>query len=141
MILYIDTSVLIAALFNETRTQDVQEWLGAQEFSLLSVSDWTLTEASAAMSMKVRSKEITLQQRAIAMAAFNQMVERSFNILSVTKKDFQRASDFADQVPSGLRAGDALHLAIAANNGSILVTLDRALAAAGPQLIVATQLL
>jgi uncharacterized protein len=38
----------------------------------------------------------------------------------------------------GLRVGDALHLAICADHGATLCTLDRGLGEAGPTLGVAT---
>jgi uncharacterized protein len=41
----------------------------------------------------------------------------------------------------GLRAADALHLAIASERGAIVHTLDQRLAEAGPVLGVPTQLL
>jgi hypothetical protein len=43
-----------------------------------------------------------------------------------------------DQQGLGLRAGDALHLAVAAEHGATLWTLDVRLAEAGPVLGVAT---
>lgn len=41
----------------------------------------------------------------------------------------------------GLRAGDALHLAVAAEHGAVLVSLDRRLVEAGSALGAATHLL
>jgi predicted nucleic acid-binding protein len=46
-----------------------------------------------------------------------------------------------DQPVLGLRAGDALHLAICADHGATLCTLDRRLNEAGPVLGVKTMLL
>ena len=51
------------------------------------------------------------------------------------------AAQFADQAPLGLRAGDALHLAIAFEAGLSIATLDRKLAEAGNALGVPTELL
>ncbi len=51
------------------------------------------------------------------------------------------ASQFADQFALGLRGGDALHLAIAADHGATLCTLDRRLNDAGLALGVKTLLL
>ena len=49
--LYLDTSLLVAALTNETETGRMQAWLGEQEPSRLAVSEWVITEFSAALSM------------------------------------------------------------------------------------------
>ena len=97
---YLDTSVVVAALGNEARSSAIQDWLAAQEPGSLWISDWTITEFSSAQALKLRSGQI------------------------------QPAARFVDQPNTGLRAGDALHLAVCAHHGTRLVTLDRTLAAA-----------
>jgi predicted nucleic acid-binding protein len=54
---------------------------------------------------------------------------------------FRTAARFADQHALGLRAGDALHLAICADHGATLCTRGRRLSEAGPALGVKTMLL
>lgn len=68
--LYLDTSVLVAALTREPRTADMQAWLGAQEAGTLCISDWTVTEFSSALSMKVRMEILTAHERADVLSAF-----------------------------------------------------------------------
>jgi uncharacterized protein len=51
----------------------------------------------------------------------------------VEREDFRVAARLADQSELNLRAGDALHLAICANHGASLCTLDRRLAEAAPR--------
>jgi predicted nucleic acid-binding protein len=62
-------------------------------------------------------------------------------VLAVSGGHFRTAAKFVDQHSLGLRAGDALHLAIASEQGARAHTLDRRLAGAGPALGVPTQLL
>jgi predicted nucleic acid-binding protein len=62
-------------------------------------------------------------------------------VLGVTGGQFRTAAKFADQHALGLRAGDALHLAVASEHGATVHTLDRRLAEAGPALGVPAQLL
>jgi hypothetical protein len=72
---------------------------------------------------------------------FNSLVEESFGLLSVSSREFHTAARFADQHATGLRSGDALHLAVATNHGAHLRTLDQGLAETGQTLGASVSLL
>ncbi len=114
--LYLDTSLIVAALSHEAKM-------------------------SSAMAIKLRTGQINLGQRAAALAMFNKLVAESFTVLGVMGGQLRAAARFADQQALGLRAGDALHLAIASEHGATVHTLDQRLAAAGLALGVPAQLL
>ena len=134
MILYLDTSVLVAALTHEAETARMQRWLGEQDPELLAISDWVTAEFSSVLSIKLRSGQIEMQHRADALAAFIAMSAENFSRLPISGAQFRTAARFADQHAPGLRAGDALHLAICADHGATLCTLDRRLGEAGSAL-------
>jgi predicted nucleic acid-binding protein len=46
-------------------------------------------------------------------------------IIPPEKTDFHRAAELCDQWQTGLRAGDALHVAIAERHGLTVCTLDQ----------------
>lgn len=137
---YLDTSVLVAALTAEAETARIQAWIAAQDSDDLIVSPWVVTEFSAALSIKVRMGQLGADHHGRALRAFSQLVTESFVMVPISDYAFREAARLADRSESGLRAGDALHLAIAAGEGLVLATLDRKLTEAGRMLGIPTAL-
>jgi uncharacterized protein len=139
--LYLDTSLLVAALTREPKTGAVLEWLDAQQPDRLTISDWVVTEFSSALSLKLRTGQITATERVEALAAFAHLRAEGLGLLPISGLHFHMAARFADQQALGLRAPDALHLSICADHRAELCTLDRRLGDAGPDLGVKTTVL
>ena len=138
---YLDTSVVVAALVPELGSGMVRAWLEDQPAGSLVVSDWVQTELSSALSLKLRTGQIDLGQRIAAMNLFHRLVVGHFQLAPVDPVHFRIAAAYADRHELGLRAPDALHLAVSADHGATLATLDRKMAMAGPALGLSTRLL
>jgi uncharacterized protein len=136
--LYLETSLFVAALTNETGTRPAQEWLGQQRAGDLGISDWVVTEFSSAMALKLRTGQVAPGDCADVLASFARMIAESLILVPVLSRHFRAAARLADQHGLGLRAGDALHLAICADHRATLCTLDRRLGQAGDAIGVLT---
>lgn len=137
---YLDTSILVAALTAEAETARMQNWIASQDPDDFVISPSVITEFSAALSIKARTGQLSPAHHGLVLAAFSRLVSDSFLTLPLAEGAFRAAARLADRAETGLRAGDALHLAIAAEEGLVLATLDRRLAEAGAILGLATTL-
>lgn len=136
---YLDTSLVVTALVTEPASAAVVAWLEERASARLAISDWVVTEFSAALSMKLRSRTLDAEAQQRALAVFGDLLSREFECLSIAPENFRLAAAFANRSETGLRSGDALHLAVAAGHGIKLCTRDRRLAAAGAELGVLTE--
>ncbi|MEP7351284.1 MAG: type II toxin-antitoxin system VapC family toxin [Sphingorhabdus sp.] len=132
---YLDTSFIIASLMqDEIRSEDARNWLSSVEAGQLAISDWVKTEVASALSLKVRTGQIGLADRAAASQQWHLMAESSLASITVDSDDFLSAAQFVEFQELSLRAGNALHIAIAKNAACTLVTLDKRMADAAVEL-------
>lgn len=134
MTLYLDTSAVVALLTDEPAATRVQAALQGHEAEGLAVSSWVVTEVSSALSLKIRIGDLTIDSRADALAHWQSLRDESLIELPVDQEAFEAAAHFSSRHDLALRAGDALHLAVAAAHGCTLATLDERMARAAPEL-------
>jgi uncharacterized protein len=127
---YLDTSVVVALLTGEASAARIRLWLGNRKPTPLMISDWSFTEISSALSLKLRTNQITRQACEAAQTQFHRLARTSIEILPVSQKQFYDAAGYCDRHTLALRSGDALHLAIVVDAGLELVTLDKRFASA-----------
>jgi uncharacterized protein len=131
---YVDTSAIVALLTEEVATETVRKWFDDHMEAGLALSNWTAAEISSALSLKVRTGQLPIDQRNEVLTLWRAELSSSFARLQVTAADFEDAAAMAEQHELSLRAGDALHIAIARNAGCTLVTLDKRMAEAALKL-------
>lgn len=133
MTIYLDTSLLVAAMAPETGTAAAMAWMTDHAEVSLVISDWVIAEFASAIAVKQRRGDIDADDARAAQAQFAALVSTVFEVVMVTRPHFRAAARIAETSAAGLRAGDALHLAIAADLGLSVATLDRGMARAAAE--------
>lgn len=132
--LYLDTSLVVALITAEPQTEQAQDWLRAQAAGDPTVSDWVTTEVASALSLKERAGALSAADRTRADETYRKLQQDVLEIVHVRPSAFTQAAAFACRAALSLRSGDALHLAIAAENRAQLCTRDLTQAQAGRRL-------
>jgi predicted nucleic acid-binding protein len=131
-VIYFDTSFLVPLVLPEATSEQIAAVIRELPADQLAVSHWTRVEFSSAVAREVRMGGLDASAAARADARFEAMVRDSFAVLLPTAADFDLARRYLARFETGLRAGDALHLAIASNQSAeTIYSLDQALVRAG----------
>ena len=109
---YVDTSALVPVFIREAKSEAVVAWLESSG-APLATSEWSLVEFASAASTKVRSGQLTASLAKRATASVNAFARRHCSVAVPGQQEFRRAAEMAGNDRLKLRAGDALHLAIA----------------------------
>lgn len=132
---YFDTSFLAPLILPEAASDPVADFMETLSREDLAVSHWARVEFSSLLAREVRMGRLSEDSARAADTRFETMIGESFAVLLPGRSDFELAKAYLGRFETGLRAGDALHLAIAANRGAeALYSLDRKLIEAGQQL-------
>jgi uncharacterized protein len=130
--LYFDTSFLAPLILEEKTSSAVERFMAGLPAGALAVSHWTRVEFSSLLAREVRIGGLERQAAKKADAQFETIVAESFVVLLPNAGDFNLAKQYLANSDTGLRAGDALHLAIAKNNhAEAIYSFDKTLLKAG----------
>lgn len=126
--IYVDTSVIVALLTVEPKTQDVTAWYAELRDAPIS-SDWLLTEFSSAISIKRRTGQLSEANAKRVRMEFDLLAAGGLRLAPVSRSAYSQAAKMVKPHQHGLRAGDSLHLAVALELGAThMATLDGMLA-------------
>jgi len=128
-VIYLDTSVLGAMFFREPGAATLVARLEGARSDGLMISAWTLTEMASVAGIKRRTGALDAATCQQALANFQRFASAHLTTAEVEPADFRTAAVLIDS-PVALRAGDALHAAIARRNDAHLASLDQRFCAA-----------
>jgi predicted nucleic acid-binding protein len=133
--LYFDTSFLVPLVHAEPTSDRIQRFLRQKHASPLAISKWTRLELSSALARDVRMRLLSRKAALAADLQFDRIVDEAFIMLMPGSDDFHLAKQYIQRYGTGLRSGDALHLAIARNHSATAIySLDKRLRNAGRKL-------
>ncbi len=129
--LYFGTSFLAPLILPEATSEPVAGFFDVLPSGDFAVSHWTRVEFASLLAREVRTGGLDPAAAREADSRFETMVRESFILLLPNPDDFDRARECLNRYETGLRAADALHLAIAWNRGSeAIYSLDKRMIAA-----------
>jgi predicted nucleic acid-binding protein len=133
--LYFDTSFIAPLYVPEPNSDEVRQLTYALSRQYIAISEWTCVEFSSMVARRVRMQQLGENAAQNLLTAFERISHTQYGILIPSSADYRLADRFLRNFATGLRAGDALHLAIAKNNGaSHIYSLDQGLIKAAAML-------
>ena len=133
--IYLDTSFLTPLFREEAISAKITDFLSRQMVGSLAVSKWAAVEFASMTSRDVRMGALTTSQGQRLIAEFDSMVAASLVVLIPGSNDFDLAQEYVANFATQLRGPDALHLAVAHNNGvEFIATLDDGMLSAAKKL-------
>ena len=112
--IYVDTSALVPVFIREPKSEAVIGWLESSG-ERLAISEWSLVEFASAAAIKVRTGQAAANLAKQATTRVREFAQKHCTVAVPGREEFRRAAELAGDDTLKLRAGDALHLAIAAS--------------------------
>ncbi len=132
--IYPDTAIIVSAYTDEISTAVADDWMRSIGGDELMTSAWVDTELAAALAAKIRTGAIAPDDGKALLQVIRESLRRSATPVPIHQGHFAAAADLLARSTKPLRAGDALHLAIADDARATLWTFDRKMAEAGQAL-------
>ena len=125
--IYVDTSALVPVFIREPKSDAVVDWIESSG-ERLAISEWSLVEFASAAAIKVRTGQTEANLAKQAIARVHEFARKHCTVAVPGREEFRRAAELASDDILKLRAGDALHLAIAASlSAQGILCLDEAM--------------
>ncbi|HEY2815828.1 MAG TPA: type II toxin-antitoxin system VapC family toxin [Casimicrobiaceae bacterium] len=135
---YLDTSFVAPLVISEADSRAVEAVVMKIPAGQLTSSMWTIVELASLVSRKVSVGALSQSEGNAVRRELKRLIDESFEMLVPTSADFEEAAKYLEILKTGLRSGDALHLAIAGNHGARkILSLDKAFVEAGKRLNLA----
>jgi predicted nucleic acid-binding protein len=133
--IYLDTSFIAPLVITEDNSAAVEAMILKVKPGELATSLWTQIEFGSLVARKLRMGDLSAAEAEAIRHEFRKILDESFRLLVPAAADFAAATRFLEMPKTGLRAGDAFHLAIAASHGAKKIwSLDQGFIKAGKQL-------
>lgn len=128
---YFDASFLIPLVRKEPASDRVEAQVLKLPRGSLITSNWARVECWSGLGREVRMKRLDMTLFEDCCQRLDRLIAENFRVVAPTEDDFAMAAQMLRKPHSGLRAGDALHLAIARGIGATRVlTMDRTMISA-----------
>lgn len=128
---YVDTCVLVSLFHNDSGYPAAEAWLAQVEGQELWISHWVLLEFASATALRQRRGELEINRIKALQSALEIFRAERLGMLEPRGEDFLLARSWLQEgASSGLRAADALHLAVAHRHSLVLVSADQTLVTA-----------
>jgi predicted nucleic acid-binding protein len=138
--IYLDTSFVTPLFRVEPGSGKVADFISRQAAGMLAVNKWTSVEFASMVSRSVRMGGLSAEAGRNLVEEFDATIAASFVMLAPNSYDFDLAQEYVAHFSTQLRAPDALHLAVAHNNGvEFIATLDEGMLAAAKKLKISAR--
>lgn len=137
---YLDTNLVVALCVPERDSERVEAALAVIKEEIC-ISEWTRVEFTSAVGIKFRNRELSEGLARRALSEYYEGFEPGVTVITPSRDDYILAAYQLQDLGSGLRSGDALHLAVAVNwKVARLLSMDRAFIKAARDMEVPVEL-